>query len=210
MTWYIPELFKLADTFGLIVEGPYDTAVYPALIQNIVGTEVKIYPPIECQGVGTLLKKFPVHLARLQHAHLGGPVGKALVIRDWTSSDLRECERRLEERVQRRLYTFPGGIAFCCVRQETESWLLADEEAINFVARERGGKAVPRVPNQIEEIANPKERFVRVLSKAKLPYTPAVCEAIAVRASLEVLRDRCPSFRSFEAKVLGAPSESTS
>jgi hypothetical protein len=80
--------------------------------------------------------------------------------------------------------------------------LLADAAAVNAVARERGGRDVPELQGELEDIADPKERFVRLLSQARLLFTPAVCREVACQADIEKLRYRCPSFRSIERKVI--------
>jgi hypothetical protein len=83
-----------------------------------------------------------------------------------------------------------------------EAWLLADVEAINSVARDRGGCTVPHVQGEIETIGNPKQRFQQLLSRAGLLYTPEVCRQVASRCNMDRLKERCPSFRSFEQKVI--------
>ena len=82
-----------------------------------------------------------------------------------------------------------------------EAWLLADISAIKAVAQERGGWIVQPVQGQPEQIGNPKEMLRRLLTQARLRYTSEICREIAHRADVETLRNRCPSFRSFETKV---------
>ena len=52
--------------------------------------------------------------------------------------------------------------------QETEAWLLVDEEAIREVARKPKGRMALNLPTpkQVEKIANPKERLKDVLARA--------------------------------------------
>lgn len=52
--------------------------------------------------------------------------------------------------------------------QETEAWLLLDEEAILDIARKAKGRVRLNLPSakQVEKIANPKERLKEVLAKA--------------------------------------------
>lgn len=80
--------------------------------------------------------------------------------------------------------------------------MLADVNAIHSVALERGGRKVPAIQGQLEQIGNPKEMLRDVLSRAGLPYDQKVCAEIARCADIGVLRQRCPSFRGFEKKVL--------
>jgi hypothetical protein len=52
--------------------------------------------------------------------------------------------------------------------QETEAWLLLDEDAIRRVARKPKGRMRLNLPSpkQVEKIANPKERLKEALAKA--------------------------------------------
>lgn len=61
---------------------------------------------------------------------------------------------------------------------------------------------VPRVPDQLENLQDPKDTFISLLSRARLDYTPAVCREIAKESDLTKLRVRCPSFAAFEQKVI--------
>lgn len=192
----------MAETsYGLIVEGPYDEGFYPELIRRIVPHDVRIIVRT-CGGVSKLMNKLPGYLRELEFAWYGKPVDKALVIRDWDGSNLKLAEQAMEQKVQGRSFSFARGIQFCAVRQEMETWLLADEEAINIVAENRGGRRIPQISGQLEEIKDAKANFVSVLSQAQLPYDAKVCSEIAQNASLERLRYRCQSFRWFETKVL--------
>lgn len=189
------------SSYGLIVEGSYDESVFAEFVGKILSREPRVFPR-PCGGITQLMRRFPGFLRELEHAWAGRPVDKALVIRDWCDADLAAGEQRMSQIVEGRQFAFPRGVKFCCVRQEMEAWLLADENAINCVARQRGGRPVPPVQGQVEEIRNPKETLRRLLSEAELPYDAEVCREIAHRADIEVLRYRCPSFRSFENKVI--------
>jgi Domain of unknown function (DUF4276) len=188
-------------SYGLIVEGVFDENVYPVLIRKIVSPESTIIVR-QTGGVPKLLKLFPILLRELECCLRGNPVDKAIVIRDWSKIDRLECEEELRQRVRDKNFSFPHGIQFCCVRHEMEAWLLADEEAINSVARTRSGREVARVNEDVEEIRDPKGRLRAILAQAGLPYDPQVCGEIARAASLERLRYRCPCFRVFEERVL--------
>ena len=194
--------FKVDESsYGLVVEGQYDVGVFTEFIRRIVSPNVKVIPR-PCGGVAQLKKNSPALLRDLEHVRQGRPVDKVLVVRDWRGPDLNSGEEQLRERVAGKHFQFPRGIQFCCVRQEMEAWLLADENAINSVARDRGGRNVSRVQGEIEKIGNPKQMFLGLLSRAGLPYTPEVCRQIAGRCDLSLLKQRCPSFRSFEQKVI--------
>ena len=82
-----------------------------------------------------------------------------------------------------------------------DALLLADHEAVTHVALSRGGREVGPVNEALENIVRPKERLLRTLSAARLPYTPAVCGEIAAIADLERIGYRCPSFQMFVEHV---------
>jgi hypothetical protein len=165
-------------SYGLIVEGAYDEGVFCELVRKTVTSEGAVIVRV-CDGVAALRKQFPAYLRDLEHVLQGRPVDKALVIRDWAGPDPISEEQRMSQVIQGRQFAFPQGIHFCCVRQEMETWLLADIGAINALAHERGGRNVAPVSGQLEEIVHPKERLMRVLSEARLPYDAAVCREIA-------------------------------
>ncbi len=54
----------------------------------------------------------------------------------------------------------------------------------------------------LEEIEYPKERLRQLLSEAKLEYTEQVCAEIARSLRLNTLSYRCPSFHTFEQRVV--------
>lgn len=192
----------MSTSYGLIVEGVYDESILSELMPRLTSRtpEIIVRP---CGGVTQLLKRFPGFLKELEYVRGGHPVDKAIVLRDWSGPRVADCEEELRQRVKNRVFAFPGGVHFCCVRHEIEAWLLADEDAINSVAVARGGsKKVAGVAGDVEEIRDPKNMLVNLLSKADLPYDPKVCGEIAKAANLERLRYRCPSFRSFENTVI--------
>ena len=187
--------------YGLIVEGSYDGSVFPEFVRKIVSAELRVIVRL-CGGVSKLMSRLPGYLKELEHAWYGKPVIKAIVIRDWQHRDLTKAEQEMAQRVRGRSFAFAHGVQFCPVRQEMETWLLADEGAINAVAVSRAGRQVSQVQGELEEIADAKSRLVTLLSEARLPYDATVCAEIAQHVNLERLRYRCPSFRLFETKVL--------
>lgn len=194
--WVVPDV-----SYGIVVEGPYDVPVYEELIWKICSANVEVIPR-PAGGVSRLMGGFPKLLRDLEHIRQGRPVNKALVIRDAGGKDTASVESLMAERIQGRPYSFPRGIQLVAVRRTMETLLLADEEAVNSVALSRGGRQVARIQEALEDIANPKERFRRWLSEAKLPYDPQICRDIARQVKLETLQYRCPSFGSFKQKVL--------
>ena len=158
--------------------------------------------PRLARGVSDLMKHFPNFLRDLEYIKQGRPVDKALVIRDSGRRDPASVEQEMADRIEGSTFSFSNGIQFHAVRKEMETWLLADVEAINSVALSRGGRRVTPIQETLEDIVDPKERLIRLLSAAGLPYDFGVCREIARQANVETLRYRCPSFRSFEQKVI--------
>jgi hypothetical protein len=189
------------SSYGLIVEGIYDETVFPEFVRKVVSRDLTIIVRA-CGGVSKLMMRLPGYLTELEYAWYGRPVAKAIVIRDWRDTDLASAEQAMSQKIQGRNFSFPHGIQFCAVRQEMETWLLADGNAINSVAQARGGRLTSQTQGQLEEISEPKERLIKLLTEAKLPYDPKVCAEIAREASIERLRYRCPAFGLFEQKVI--------
>ena len=186
---------------GLIVEGHYDAAVLETLARRVAQSPVTLYVR-PCGGKARLKQKFPGYLRNFEHVHHGKPVDKALVVCDADQKPPDKVRESLSQRVEHLARPRAGNLHFCIVRQELETWLLADENAINSVASERGGHArVPPVQEHLESIGDPKTRLHNLLSMAGLVATPAVYQQIASRLDLETLRQRCPSFWEFEQAV---------
>jgi len=148
-------------SFGIVVEGEgdYDAKVYPELIRKIsdANPQIEVIPA----GGKACLRKMCAKLLRgFEHAtQTGGPVTKALVIRDTDGKDRIAVEGDLNTRIEGQTYSFPNGIAMHGVVQEMETWLLADFAAISRVA---GGKLVKiRRPASLEDIPDARGCFRR-------------------------------------------------
>lgn len=187
-------------SYGLIVEGPYDQAFYQALIPRI--SNATVHATLVCGGIANLMKRFPALLRGLEYRRHGQPVDKALVIRDSKGADAETPRAQMQNKIKGRAYSFPRGVQLCVVCREMETWLLADIEAINAVARDRGGRDVSAVVGGLEEIEDPKRCLRSFLSQARILYTAPVCAEIASRARLETLEYGCPSFRRFRQQVI--------
>jgi hypothetical protein len=126
------------------------------------------------------------------------------VIRDTDLKNPAAIEALIRDRIAGQGYPFRNGVSIHGVVRETETWLLADANAIAKVAERRTGRKVkaPIVPKSPEKIEMAKEIFMEILQSVGLPYTPQTCAEIASEVDLERLRAACPSFSSFEEKVL--------
>jgi hypothetical protein len=160
--------------YGLIVESPYDEGVFPEFVRKTVSRQVTV-KVIPCGGVNRLMCKFPGYLSALEVGAHGRPVDKAIVIRDCGNRDSHSLEHEMAVKIQSRQYAFSHSVQFFAVRQAMETWLLADDSAISSVARERDGREVRPVQEQLEEIQDPKGTLRRLLSQARLPYDAEVC-----------------------------------
>ncbi len=189
-------------SYGLVVEGEYDAEILLEFVRKIMGAEVVVR--VRACGGRSKFRKLPGYLQELQHCLSGRSVDKVLVVQDCDRRPMQEVEGRLNQQVPAWASSFPRGVQVHGVRQAIESWLMADANAINAVRREEGapGRDVGEIREQIEEIEDPKTRFRQMLSEAGLPYTPAVCRKVAAAVDLDRLRRQCPSFESFEQKVI--------
>ena len=183
------------------MEGDGDRQVFESLIRKINSPEAAVYPLV-CGGVSRLMKEFPALLKRFEYIHEGGPVDGAIVIRDSDGKPIDEVLARMGDKLRNRIYRFPRGVELCCVNREMDTWLLADEAAINVVSQARGGKRVSRVNGTLEDIVRPKERLQKVLSDAKLNYSPALLAEIASHIDLQQLEERVHSFDGFRQSVV--------
>lgn len=184
---------------GLIVEGDKDVPVFEELIRKVEPSVTNVIVRPIREGKHRFLARFPAFLWDLAHVHAGGPVDKVIVVRDADNDDPADIEAEMRRRLEgRRHPNFRKGIEFHATRRETETWLLADVDAISTVA---AGRQVAAIPGPLENIANAKERFMGLLTAAGLPYVPEIVREITRQVDLAALRLHCPGFRLFEEKV---------
>jgi hypothetical protein len=181
---------------GLVVEGIYDEAALTELIRKCHLSDVEVICR-PCGSANQLMKKFPGFLESFRHGKEGGPVDKAIVVRDADHKDVNALIARMESRVGGRIYPFSRHLL--AVVQELETWLLADEGALALVT----GRPQRGLPSP-ESLHNPKVRLERILSDVNIVYTAEIARKIAAAASVDVLANRCPSFRRFQKAVVNA------
>src|SRR6266852_4248781 len=163
--------------FGIVVEGNQDSAAYPELIKKIRDDIESIFP-IPCGGVGTLKKEFINSLKQFKW-RAPHSIDKALVIMDSDCADAFVWEERLGQIYEQSHFkpTFP--VHFHATKCKLETWLLADENAINQASQQRGkNKRVTAVTIDLESNKGAKELFQKQLSRADLPATPRVYQEI--------------------------------
>jgi hypothetical protein len=185
---------------GIIVEQERDKAAYRELIRKI-RDDVESVPAEPCGNDIKLMENFVGWLKHFQwHAEIS--VNKALVIRDSDCSDPVAWESKMEQILTQSHFVPSFPVHFYATKCEIETWLLADENAINQVARNRGKQgSVSEVRILLEAHRNAKELLQKVLSKVRLPADPKVYQEIASAASIERIEARCPYFRQFADRV---------
>jgi len=189
-----------AGSYGIIVEGDYDLAVYDAIIRKLASPHVHI-KPLVCRGKTNLMKEFPVLLRAFEHEVEGNPVDMALVIRDSDGRNPDEVEAQMRAKIEGRRYPFRLNVRVHAVRHAMDAWLLADVNAINTASEKRRGTRVTRAPDAPEDLLRPKDGLLNLLTDHKVTYTAEVCREIAQETDLQVLSERCPRFRAFAELV---------
>lgn len=186
---------------GIVVEGPDDAAVYPILIKRIDPTIERVHAR-ECTGRQKLKNKFVYFLKEFARNPAAFNIGKVLVIRDSDCNDPGPIEQELQHIFARSNLQPAFGVSFHATKCKLESWLLADEDAINTVSMRRGGRGgIRRVGVDLENFREADQLYRGTLSHAGLQDTDAVMREIAQQASLEEVAARCPRFRDFKQKV---------
>ncbi len=179
---------------GVVVEGSDDAAVYPILIKRIDPSIERVYPR-ECIGRQKLKNKFVYLLKEFSRNPIAFNIRKVLVIRDSDCKDSAPIEQELQDIYARSNLQPPFGLSFHATKCKLESWLLADEDAINTVSLRRGGRGgIPRVGVDLENFREADALYRTTLIQAGLQDTNAVMQAIAQEARLERIVERCPGF----------------
>lgn len=189
-----------ASSYGIIVEGEYDSVVCDALIRRLTSPEVYI-KRLVCSGKANLMKKFPDLLPTFKYEIAGSPVDMAIVIWDADGKDQHEVEAKMREKIRGRVYPFPLDVRFCAVPQAMDAWLLADAGAISASVESRGGKPITKSHDDPEGLLDPKQWLRKLLTDHKATYTAELCREIAQRTDLKVLSQKCRHFPVFAELV---------
>jgi Mor family transcriptional regulator len=189
-----------ASSYGIIVEGTYDSAVYDALIRRLtsLGVHIRALP---CEGKANVMKKFPGLLSTFKYEIGGNPVDMAIVIVDADGKDPLEVEAKMQEKIQGRSFPFPLNVRFYAVPQAMDTWLLADASAINAAVQRRGGKPVTKSHDDPEGLPHPKEWLRKLLTDHHAAYTAELCREIAQTIDLQMLSQKCRRFSAFAELV---------
>lgn len=180
---------------GLIVEGPTDVAAFPHWIRKI-RNDVSTLQTRHCT------RKVKTKFCGFLKEFAGNPawqIQKAIVIADSDCNPPNVIEGSLNKRLEGSMPQFP--VHIIAIRCKLETWLLADENAINKVAQVRGK------PHRIERLEGSVEtrdadrRFRLALATVGLPADEAVYSLVAELSDIDRIRHRCPQFREFERMV---------
>jgi hypothetical protein len=89
------------NSYGIIVEGGYDSAVYTSLVRKLASHDVRIFPR-PCEGKPDLMKKFPGFLEAFKYELGGQSVDIAIVLADADGGDPAELEAKMRSRIAPR------------------------------------------------------------------------------------------------------------
>jgi hypothetical protein len=176
---------------------------YSQLIRKI-RNDIETIVPYPCHGNSKLKKQFLKGLKFFKWYAPGSPhaIGKGLVIVDSDCSDASVWEEHLEEILDRSHFEPGFPVHFYATKCELESWLLADENALNKTSQYRGkNKRLGPANVPFETYRDAKELFQKRLLEAGLPDTPQVYKEIASYADAVRIATRCPRFKLFIKKV---------
>jgi len=187
-----------ADSYGIIVEGGYDSAVYSALIHKLASHEVQILPRI-CEGRPGVLKKFPGYLEAFRYQLDVAPIDMAIVIVDADGKDPTALEADMRTKVATRRYRF--AVHVYAVANAMEAWLLADPDTVNRAMQFRTSKRVAKTHHAPETLPHPKLLLQQLLTGIGVDYTATVAAEIAQQIDPQVLAGKCPRFRDFAELV---------
>lgn len=174
-------------TIGLIVEGEYDEVAIPVFVKrcrNGVNVITR-----KCRG--SVVGRFAGILTELDRA---SRIEKVLVISD---ADGQNPTRIVSSITNRIAGTYRFVVTPLVIVEMLEAWLIADAAALKSVLGARRSFPHP------ERIRDPKSELRRLFSRTAA-YTPEVAGRIAERIDLNVLRQRCPRFATFQEAVVGA------
>jgi hypothetical protein len=187
-----------ADSYGIIVEGGYDSTVYETIIRRLASHEVRIVPRA-CEGKRNVKHKFPGFLDSFKYSELGGPVDMAIVIVDADGQDPTALEAEMRAKVATRQYRF--AVHVYAVTNAMEAWLLADPDTVNRAMQGRTSKRVTKTHHAPETLLDPKLLLQQLLTGIGVDYTAAVAAEIAQQIDPQVLAGKCPRFRDFAELV---------
>jgi hypothetical protein len=181
----------------LIAEDTYILRSLPVLISRLVDLEGD---PVECRimnGKPHFIANFWKVVKEFQFKYPA--MRKVLAVCDADNDCVVTLADKLRERATARLGTLPFPLVFHVIKQELETWWIAESAAISSAT----DVAIPFPGGNVEQdVFDPKGYIVRRLAPAKRTYTPGDAAAAAAAIDLTTLKDRCPGFVRFARRVV--------
>lgn len=187
--------------FGIIVEGDDDVAVYPVLIKRIDNSVDHVHYR-KCEGRRKLKNKFVPFIKEFEQNPAAFGIQKIIVIRDSDCNEPGPLEAELQHILRDSGLAPRIPVSFHATKCKLESWLLADENAINLISQTRRGRGgLAAIPGNLENTKDADEVYDRALRQVGLLNTDVVMKEIAQKTDLSIIARRCPRFRDFTRKV---------
>jgi len=185
---------------GIVVEGPSDGTTYPILMQRI-RNDFGMRQVRECGGKYRLKNAFLGFLKEFQR-NPAWQINVAFVIRDSDCKPPQEIEEQLRKVLRESGFAPHFPVEFFATKCQLETWLLADENAINEVSKRRGkNKQIGPAQIEFESYKPAKELFQKRLSGVGLPFDPQVYKEVASLADIARITASCRHFQKFVDKV---------
>ena len=179
------------ESLGLVVSGESDKAALTQLVR-------KYSPEARVKALttnGPCRRKLVQRLKILQYD--GEPYDTVLVIDDSDDKNPEAVRSDLQNVVGNITFRFP--IHYIVVKQELETWLLADEEALTSASVSLGGAPISRINHELEDVRDAKELLIRELNAAGVSaYVPEVARRIANAIRTDQILYRCPHYQQFD------------
>jgi 5S rRNA maturation endonuclease (ribonuclease M5) len=179
------------NKIGLIVEGESDKKALKEIFSKIgINAEFRVIPG------GFNVRKINV-LARMLS---NSGCKKVIVLKDTECKQKDEMYEELKDKIREL-----EGVDVCLVQCSLESWLVADEKAIESLIGEKTKRSV-KVKNfsNPESIPKPKDEMREIFRKAgvRISYIETVhAPEIASRADINKWEEKCESFKEMMEKI---------
>ena len=183
--------------YGLIAEDTFILRSLPVLISRLVDLEDD---RVECRimnGKPDFILNFWKSVKEFQFKYPA--MHKVLAVCDADTDCVVALADDLRARATARLGTLPFTLIFHVIKQELETWWIAESAAISSAT----GVDIPFPGGNVEQdVPDPKAYIVGRLAAAKGTYTNGDAAAAAAAIDLTTLKDRCPGFVRFARLVV--------
>ena len=184
----------------MIAEDTFILRSLPILISRLVDLEGD---PVECRimnGKPDFILNFWKRVKEFQFKYPA--MHQVLAVCDADNDCVVTLADELRARAITRLGALPFPLVFHVIKQELETWWIAESAAISLVT----SVAIPFPGGNVEQdVLDPKAYIVRRLAVTKGTYTYGDAAAAAAAIDLRTLKDRCPGFVRFARRVANEP-----